>query len=104
MTREVSPKTNLGVSTAALPDDTDAPRPSASDEENTSMRYMFGLWRSSPCLTGSLHITPDDVMMVRFERSHRPGLASSARTIGLANVSPTMMSELTWRATTVSSI
>ena len=29
---------------------------------------------SSPCLTGSLHITPDEVMTTSEERSQRPGL------------------------------
>ena len=103
ITRAFSPRVNLAVVADLRPDETDAPMPSASDDENTSMSNMSGLWASSPCLTGSLHITPDDVIITRLDRSQRPGLASSVRTIGLANASPTMMSELTRRASMVSS-
>ena len=85
------------------PDDTEAPSPRASDEEKASMSSMPGLCLSSPCLTCSLHMTPDEVTSTRLERSQRPGWASSARSMGLAKASPTMMSELTLRASMVSS-
>src|SRR3546814_7763355 len=84
------PGSNLAVLAACPPPDTDWPMPSASDDEKASIRNIWGLWRSRPCLVSSLHITPDDVMAMSDERSQRPSLASRAPRIGLAKASPTM--------------
>ncbi len=78
--------------------------PIASDELKTSMRSMPGWWRSIASFTGSLHITPELVTSTNDERSQRSGSASSAATIGLANVSPTIVSAPTFRRSMVSSI
>ena len=49
--------------------DTDAPRPTASDDPNESKRIACGMWRSSPCLFSWLHITPDDEITATLDRS-----------------------------------
>src|SRR3546814_17496459 len=77
--------------------------PSASDDEKASIRNIWGLWRSRPCLVSSLHITPDDVMAMSDERSQRHSLASRAPRIGLAKASPTMAMAFTPLASTSSS-
>src|SRR3546814_16214290 len=73
------PGSNLAVLAACPPPDTDWPMPSASDDEKASIRNIWGLWRSRPCLVSSLHITPDEVMAMSVERSQRPSLASLNR-------------------------
>ena len=47
---------------------------------------------SRPCFTSSENIAPEPKSMRRQVRSHRVGSASSARSSGFANASPTMMS------------
>ncbi len=54
-------------------------------------------------MTGSLNMTPDENTTRRLERSQRPGSASRARSIGLANASPTMAIEPTPSRSIVSS-
>ena len=50
------------------------------------------------------NITPDESQMRSELRSQRPGDSSSAAMIGLANASPTTVSDLTaWRSTVSSS-
>ena len=61
------------------------------------------LWRSKPSLVSCDQITPDDTMTRRLEMSQRPGSASRARRIGLANASPTIDIELIENRSTVSS-
>ncbi len=70
--------------------ETDWPMPRASDDEKASMIIIPGWWPSSACLDASLNITPELEMIMRLERSHLPGVASRARSIGLAKASPTM--------------
>ena len=86
---------NAAVSLAAPFVDTDAPIPTASLEPNESKSMTFGMCSSSRSLTSWLHITPDELMSASDDRSYLPGLASSACTIGRANASPTMTSEVT---------
>src|SRR3546814_1425604 len=81
---------NFAVLAAAPPPDTDWPMPRASEDENASIRNMLGLCSSSPCLVCSLHITPDDVMAISEDKSHRFGSAPRAPRIGLAQASPTL--------------
>ena len=42
-----------------------------TDDENASTRSMPGWYLSRPCLTGSLHITPEDATRNRLARSQR---------------------------------
>ena len=50
-----------------------------------------------------LHITPDDTIATRLERSQRPGFSSRVRRIGLPNASPTIAIVLTPSRSIVSS-
>ena len=83
--------------------DTEEPMPSASEEENASSRSMPGWCASRASLDSWLHITPEETMATRLERSQPPGLASSARRIGLAKASPTMAMLVTASRSMVSS-
>ena len=86
------------VSLAAPFVESDAPIPTASLDPNESNSITFGMCSSSRSFTSWLHITPDELISASEERSHLPGFASSACTIGRANASPTMISELTCRS------
>ena len=50
-----------------------------------------------------LHMTPDDTIATRLERSQRPGFSSRVRRIGLPNASPTIAIVLTPSRSIVSS-
>ena len=103
MTRALSPRLNFAVCDVPPADDTDWPIPTASDELNASTSSMPGWCSRSRFLESSLHITPDEVIMNRLERSHRSGSASSAARIGLAKASPTRAICWTFSRSTVSS-
>src|SRR3546814_11830912 len=94
------PGSNLAVLAACPPPDTDWPMPSASDDEKASIRNIWGLWRSRPCLVSSLHITPDDVRSMSDEISQRPSLVLRSLTIDLAKASRTLALACTPLATT----
>ena len=74
----------------------------ASEDEKASCRSIPGWWASRRCLDSSLHITPEEIMATRLDRSQRSGSASRARSIGLAKASPTMAIMLTPSRSTVS--
>ena len=95
---------NDAVLAAAPPPETDMPMPSASDELNASTSSMPGWWASSRCLTGSLHIAPDEIIITSELRSHFPGCSSSTASSGREKGSPTMTSPLTFSRSMVSSI
>ncbi len=97
-----SPSLKVAVSGSTPLADTDWPMPTASDELKASTIMAWGMWRSRPCLAGSENITPDDVNTNMLERSQRPGLASRARSMGLAKASPTMAVVLPLRSSMVS--
>ena len=78
--------------------------PSASDELKASTSSIPGWCASSRCLTGSLHIAPDEITMARELRSHLPGCSSSAARRGRENGSPTMTNPFTLSLWMVSSI
>ena len=89
---------NAAVSLAAPFVESDAPSPTASLEPNESNSITFGMCSSMRSLTSWLHITPEELMSAIDERSYLPGFASSACTIGRANASPTMTTEVTCRS------
>ena len=68
--------------------------PIASLEPSESTMMRRSLCRRSPSLVSRDHITPEEMMTRRLERSQRSSLASSARNIGFANASPTIEIEL----------
>ncbi len=76
---------------------------SASEDEKASCRSIPGWWARRASLLASLHITPEEIMATRLDRSQRSGSASRARSIGLAKASPTMAIMLTPSRSTVSS-
>ena len=81
--------------------DTEAPRPTASDEPKESKRIACGMWRRSPCLFSWLHITPGrrDRRARSTGRSGR-GSASRCSSIGPANAWPTITTFVArWRST-----
>ena len=87
---------NLAVRTSPAAVMIETPKPTASDEPNESVRIMPPLWRSIPFFTSVDHITPDETTSFTDEMSQRPGFSSSAFSMGLANASPTITSELAW--------
>ena len=93
----------MAVSAAAPAVDTEAPMLRASEDEKASCSSMFGWWARRACLDASLHITPEEMMAMRLDRSQRSGSASRARSIGLAKASPTMAIVLTPSRSTASS-
>ena len=95
---------NDAVLAAAPPPETDTPMPSASDELKASTRSMPGWWASSASFTGSLHMAPDEMIIMSELRSHRPGSSSSAASSGRAKGSPTMTTAFTFSRSMVSSI
>src|SRR5438045_2358921 len=101
MTCTRGPIVKLAVSALAAADDTLDARPTASDDPRESTSRTLGRWPRRPALVSWLHITPDDVMARTLERSHRPGWASRAASIGLAKASPTMTTMFTRRSCTV---
>jgi hypothetical protein len=100
MTTAFGPSEKLAVPAASAPADIEVPMPTASDDPSASISTMPGWWASSPCFTGSLHMTPEEYTNCTLEMSHRSGSASSARSIGLAKTSPTMTRTLAFSRTT----
>ena len=60
---------NLAVCSATPAAETDAPRPTASDEPNESNSTAWGMCRRRPCLLSWLHITPEDDTTATLDRS-----------------------------------
>ena len=81
----------------------DEAMPIASDEPRLSSSMSRALWRSRPFFVSAAQITPDETTSRRLAMSHRPGSASSARRMGLANASPTIDIEFTRSRSMVSS-
>ena len=104
MTTVFSPSENWAVPLALAAEEIDWPMPSASDDENASTRISVGRCLSRACLTGSLHMTPEDATMNMLARFQRSGFSSRARTIGLPKASPTMAIWLTPSRSIVSNI
>ena len=76
----------------------------SDDEKRVDQQHAAGGGASRPSFVSSLHITPRRAMIsTSDEMSQRPGSASSARSIGLANASPTMAIALTRSRSIVSS-
>ena len=90
MTWASGPSLKPPVLAAFLVDEIERATPTASDEPSVSTHSRSGMWRSSPSLMGSDHITPDESITRSEERSHRPGSASSWSSSGLAKASPTI--------------
>ncbi len=103
MTRDVSPSENLAVWEVPPALEIDWPMPMASDDEKASTRIRPGWWARRRCLESSLHITPDEAIMNRLDRSQRSGWASSWSRMGLEKVSPTSAICCTCSRSTVSS-
>src|SRR3546814_19534950 len=78
--------------------------PRAAEEENASTIIIPGWCRSRPCLYSSLNITPELEIITSDEMSYLSGDASRARSIGLANASPTIAMALTQSRSMVASI
>ena len=78
--------------------------PRASDELNASARSMAPWWASRRSFTGSLHIAPEEMIIMSELRSHFPGFSSSTARSGRENGSPTITRPLTFSRSTVSSI
>ena len=64
----------------------------------------MGWWASNRCLTGSLHMAPDEIVITSELRSHLPGFSSSTASSGSEKGSPTITSPLTFSRSMVSSI
>src|SRR4051812_1618603 len=93
-TRAFADSENFAVFAAPMPPpDTDVPMPSASLDENASASSMLGWWRSRPSFDSDDHITPEEMTTLSELMSKRPGFSSSARSMGLANASPTIASD-----------
>ena len=90
MTWASGPSLNPPVLAVFLVDEIERATPTASDEPSVSTQSRSGMWRSSPSLIGSDHITPEESITRSEERSQRPGWASSSSSSGLAKASPTM--------------
>src|SRR5437588_6000 len=89
-----SPSWNLAVSGAWPGTATEPPRPTASVDPKESNRTIEGWCFRRPSLTSWLHITPEEEMSLRLDRSYLPGLESSSASMGLAKASPTMATAL----------
>ena len=104
ITRALGPRVNLAVPASLPTAEADCPSPIASEELKASIRNMPGWWASNAAFTDSLHMTPELEINTRLDRSHLPGLASRAATIGFANASPTIARAPTARRSIVSRI
>ena len=63
---------------------------------------IAGWWSRSPRLTSLLHITPEEIRILRDDRSHLPGFSFRAFNMGFAKASPTMIAEFARVRSTVS--
>ena len=89
-TAQVGPRTKAAVAASAPGVDAEAPRPTASEEPKESKIVAFVQCSSRPRLFSWLHMDPEELMDQTLERSHRPGSASRASSMGVEKAKPTM--------------
>jgi hypothetical protein len=87
---QLGPGVKAAVCASAPGAEAETPRPTASDEPKLSKIIAFFAKLSSPRLFSWLHIEPDELIALTLDRSHRPGSASSASSIGVEKARPTM--------------